>query len=322
MKTGFAPTAYFVDVFSAMPPIDFYDRQGRFSQSVTADRWGAAFDRIREILGGKAPTISEAGQDGLIGHLDAGEADHAGWQPGSGARSEGLRWSMPAADAERIPWHDMASHGSFVLLGGGLGGRYAGGQDEVLHGYGSDDYLCTTVLGGRNPMCDGPFSRRAVMTYWLLHDLCNPLAHSELLSDEFAGDDIHRQTTRFSNGGAARVNRGKSDWTIDGQTLPPYGFIAKASDAEAGITRRDGLITAYAKNRGALFVDARPANTRENSVVPKVAGVDALGNRRFRLRIDWQVLQPVPAGFRPFVHFVGDDASSNEGILFQGGLNL
>ena len=24
-------------------------------------------------------------------------------------------------DAERVPWHDMASHGAFVLLAGGLG---------------------------------------------------------------------------------------------------------------------------------------------------------------------------------------------------------
>src|SRR5260370_23614201 len=43
---GFAPTAYFVDVFSAMAPMDFYDPQGRFfPKTITAGRWGAAFDR-------------------------------------------------------------------------------------------------------------------------------------------------------------------------------------------------------------------------------------------------------------------------------------
>ena len=34
-----------------------------------------------------------------------------------------------------------------------------------MRGYAGDDYLSLTVLGGRNPMCDRPFSRRAVMTY-------------------------------------------------------------------------------------------------------------------------------------------------------------
>lgn len=254
----------------------------------------------------------------MIGHLDAGEADHAGWLPGNGAPAGAFRWGMNAGDGERVPWHDMASHGSFVLLGGGLGSRYAGGQDETLHGYGSDDYLSVTVLGGRNPMCDGPFSRRAVMTYWLLHDVCNSLAREELLSDEFAGDDIHRQTARFSGGGVARVNRGRSDWTAGDAVLPPYGFIATAGGNEAEITRRDGVICACAKSPGILFVDARPATgPREGEVIARVTGVDDLGQRRFRVHIDWQVLQPVVAGFQPFVHLVDEKQADREGIVFQ-----
>ncbi len=76
-------------------------------------------------------------------------------------------------------------------VGGGLGPRYAGDSDSRHHGYGSDDYLSTTVLGGRNPMCDGPFSRSAVMTYWLLHDACARLARQPMLRHEFADGDIH-----------------------------------------------------------------------------------------------------------------------------------
>ena len=319
LKTGFAPTAYFVDVFSAMPPIDFYDRHGRFfPKTVTAERWGEAFDRIREVLGNNAPTISEAGQDGLIGHLDAGESDHSGWLPKIKGPEAHFRWNMAAADGERIPWHDMASHGSFILLAGGLGPRYAGGTDEVLHGYGSDDYLSLTVLGGRNPMCDGPFSRRAVMTYWLLHDVCNSMARSEMLSHEFAEDDIHRQIVRFGSGAVVRVNRGAGDWTTDGHVLPLFGFIVKAGANEAGITRRDGVISAYSKSPGFLFVDARP-NVSESAgqVLAKVIGVEQTGDCRFRLSIDWQVLQPVAPGFKPFVHFVKGGEGEGEGILFQ-----
>jgi len=327
-----APTAYFVDVFSAMAPFDFYDRAGRFyPKTVTTARWDYAFDQIRKMLGNNAPMISEAGHDGLIGHLDGGEADHEPWLPeAKGVKGE-TPWRMQAGDGERIPWHDMASHGTFVLLGGGLGPRYAAGQDEMLHGYGSDDYLCTTVTGGRNPMCDGPFSRRAVMTYWLLHDVCDGLAHSEMLSDEFAGDDIHRQITRFSNGGVVQVNRGKSDWTTEeGQVLPQYGFVAKTGNAEAEVTRREGVITGYAKSPGtavstvSLFVDARPAKVAEGEggVTAKVAGVEDMGGRRVRVRIDWQVSQPMAEGYRAFLHFVGKAGEKNEGILFQGSLDL
>ena len=215
---------------------------------------------------------------------------------------------MKAGDGERIPWHDMASHGSFVLLAGGLGSRYAGGQDETLHGYGSDDYLSLTVLGGRNPMCDGPFSRRAVMTYWLLHDVCDPLAHSEMLADEFVGRR-HSSADRslLKRRRRCRSTAGKAIGRSAARYLPSFGFIAKAGENEAGITRRGGIISAYAKSPGILFVDARPnVSDSEGQVLAHVTGVEDLGNRRFRLRIDWQVLQPVPAGFRPFVHFVDE----------------
>lgn len=323
VKTGFAPTSYFVDVFTAIPPIDFYDRRGRFfPKTVTQERWGAAFDRIREILGDDAPTLSEAGTDALVGHLDGAQSDHGPWLPAleSESRNAHFRWRMPAGDGERVPWHDMASHGSFVLLAGGLGPRYAGGDDSFLHGYASDDYLSLTVLGGRNPMCDGPFSRRAVMTHWLLHGLCAELARGDFLAHEFAGDDIHRQIVRFSNGSAA-VNRGATDWQVEGHTLPSYGFVAKAGPITASIARRDGLITAFATGPGHLFADARPPALDSPSARAQVKGVDDLGNGSFRVRLDWEVLRALPPGARPFLHF---DTAAGEGeeIAFQGGLKL
>ena len=323
IKSGFSPTAYFVDVFGAIPPLDFYDNKGRFhSKAVTAEQWGRAFDRIREILGDRAPTITEAGHDGLIGHVDGGEADHSAWLPDC-TEPDAFCWTMKAGDGERVPWHDMVSHGSFILFGGGLGSRYAGGQNEILHGYGSDDYLSLTVLGGRNPMCEGPFSRRAVMTYWLLHDVCIALARDEMLSHEFVDDEIHRQITRFSNDHQVTVNRGKTDWAVDGQVLPPFGFIAKTGSVEADVTRREGVISARAKSPGALFVDARPnVSDPGGQVLAKVTSVEDLGGRSFRLRIDWEVSQAVPSGFQPFIHFVDVKRPLGEGILFHGNVDL
>ena len=319
VKRSFAPTAYFVDVFSAIAPIDFYDRSGRFYTKLEcAKRWGAAFDQIRATLGHQAPTISEAGHDALIGHLDAGESDHAGWMP---AGKSYFSWHLPADDGERVPWHDMASHGAFVLLAGGLGHRYAGMENGVLdfHSYASDDYLSLTVLGGRNPMCEGPFSRGAVMTYWLLHDVCAELAKREILEHRFADDDIHRQRVTFSGDAGVVVNRGTNDWTINGVNLPRYGFQAQAGGAEAGITRRAGLITAMAWNGHTLFVDARPEVTAQRPYVNvHVNRFDDLGNGHGRLHLEWEVLQPVPAGYKVFIHFADPQHVSSESIVAQG----
>lgn len=326
VKNGFAPTGYFIDVFTAIPPIDFYDRAGKFyPKTVTQQKWGAAFDRIREILGNNAPTISEAGTDALIGHLDGAQSDHSGWVPKgtpAGAGNDGyFRWEADASDGERVPWHDMVSHNKFVLLAGGLGNRYAGGQNAALHGYGSDDYLSLTVLGGRNPMSDGPFNRRAVMTYWLLHDVCAELAKREMISHRFVGNNIHRQSVQFSGGAKVEVNRSAADtvFAIKSKTpiVPRYGFQARAGTAYAEILRRDGVISAMSQSPGVLFVDARPP-VNESGVRPRVLGVEAEG-RRVRVRIAWDVLQSTSSVYRPFLHFVDEAKIGAEGIAFQAG---
>ena len=309
------PDGIFVDVFSALPPMDFYDRGGAFfPKTVCAAKWAECFDAYRNNLAKNSVTVSEAGCDALIGHLDAGESDHGS------AFSTHFGWGVRGGDAERVPWHDMATHGSFILFAGGLGQRYNGGEEDSLHGYGSDDYLSMTVLGGRNPMCDGPLSRRAVMTYWLLHDVCAELARREMLSHEFAGDDIHRQIVRFAGGAQVIANRGRTDWQVGGQTLPPYGFVAQAGQATAMVTRRDGVIAGFAQHGHTLLADARPEPADQRGVIePTVAGCEDLGKGKLQLRVQWRVLQPLPPGYVAFLHFVNEKNAEGEGIVFQGG---
>ena len=323
VKKNLQPTSYFVDVFSAMAPMDYFDRAGRFhTKTECAELWGACFDKIRKTFGSRAPMISEAGHDALIGHLDAGQSDHAGWMP-AGERTP-FGWHLPAGDAERVPWHDMASHGSFVLLAGGLGHRYAGREHgaPAVHGYASDDYLTMTVLGGRNPMCEGPFSRNAVMTYWLLHDLCAELAQRDLLTHEFAAN-IHQQRVQFSDGAQVTVNRGATDWQVGGAVLPRYGFVARAGNVTADITRREGQVSALARNGTLLFVDARPQSPQERAYV-RVQGTrfEDLGGGRGRLHLAWDVLQPVPEAYHLFIHFTNPGQKLHEGIVTQGGSKI
>jgi len=265
LKGDVKPTAYFTDVFTAIPPMDYYDRTGRFHpKTETIQRWGECFDYMREQFGG-APQISEAGSDHLIGHLDGGESDHNSVTPGSQAQ---WGWKTPCADAERTPWHDMASHGSFILFAGGLASRYVSGMDQRTHGYGSDDYLSLTVLGGRNPMAQGDSSAETILAYWLLHDICAELGKRPMTGHEFAENNIHRQIVRFGDDATVRVNRGKDDWTVASTILPQYGFVAHArivgaqpaapSEVRAEVTRRNGVVCAYAESPNALVVDARP----------------------------------------------------------------
>ena len=257
MRRLYNPDALFLDVFTAVAPFDYRDRSGRFyPKTVTQEEWGRAFDIARSSLGRRdAAMISEAGTDALIGHVDAAQSDHfaAG------------RWFDHApvfADSERVPWHDMVTHGRMILFAGGLGPRYAAVDwntpgDDALHGYGSDDYLATTVIGGRAPMCGLPGMKAAVMTYWLLHDACAELAKSEFQEFSFDGNNIHRQHSKFG-AGEVWVNRStNSTWKVSDAVLPTYGFVVKCRDSEAGVVETAGRRWAYSKGPSGVFVDAR-----------------------------------------------------------------
>lgn len=320
IKEGIAPTSYFIDVFSAIGPMDYYDESGRFyPKTISVKEWGEAFDRVFEVFD-RAPTISEAGHDALLGHLDAAEADHQGWTP----ESRSWSWNVPAEDGERVPWHDMVTHGRFIMLAGGLGSRYSGEGSREMHGYGSDDYLSMTVLGGRSPMCDGPFNRSAVMTYWLLHDVCADLARRELVKHEFSDDDIHRQIVHFDGGGRVIANRGESEWSVEGHILPQYGFIAESGEYRAMITRRDGIITAWSESPDVIFVDARPPEHFGGIPIQvEILGVEDLGGKRFAIESRWTVRSPIEQPGNTFIHFTNPEVSpEGEHIAFQGGFPI
>ena len=317
MHKDFAPDAMFIDVFTAMAPIDYYDRKGVFyPKTRTAAEWGRAFDDMRAVFRRpSAPMISEAGTDALMGHVDAGQSDHF----------PAIRWMSRSqfADVERVPWHDIVTHGRMVLFAGGLGPRYSAldwqtGGDETLHGYGSDDSLSTTVVGGRTPMCNGPFSRRAVMTYWLLHDVSADLARSAFESLEFEGGDIHRQHSTFG-GGEVFVNRStNSAWRVAGHELPPFGFHVKTARAEAGVVSRGGRRIAFAKGPGGMFFDARSPAISVSTLV-KIGAFTATSRSSFRLRSVWEFQGDV-SEYHPFVHIVPADKPGV--IVCQGGMDL
>ena len=321
LRDGCDPDAVFIDVLTAHGPFDYLDRRGVFHDKIeTSRRWGDAYQTYRE--GYRRPDavcISEAGQDHLVGVLDAGQSDHF--------TAEKLLGGANFADAERTPWHDIATHNHFVLFAGGLGHRYSEpswhkGGDQELNGYASDDYFATTVIGGRNPMCHGPFSRDTVKTYWLQHDVCAELGRAEFLDLKYEGN-VHRQHAFFSDGGEVWINRATNDtWTLpNGLVLPPYGHFAKTRTAKAGVISWNGVRCAYAKAGDTAFYDARkPSASRTFAVVARTTGAETKARNRVAVKVAWETVRPV-AGYRTFVHICAPDME-REGIVFQAPLRV
>ena len=250
IKDGFAPNAYFIDVWSSEPPYDYYAADGRFFDRLhTRDVWRQGFAYIRDYLGG-APQISEAGADQYIGWLDAGAGAH---MRAEGGPERSNVWHIETSDTERVPWFDNAYHDVFVLQGAGYPGRYNSGQDNRSHGMYSDDYLTTEAMTGHPSMVWDAFSRDTVRKYWLLHDVMRGLALRRMQDFAFAGSNLHRQEIRWDKGGEVWVNRGGDDWNAAQHVLPQYGFYArvpaKEGVLEAAIERRDGLIVEWSKAR-------------------------------------------------------------------------
>ena len=254
IKEGFAPDAYFIDVWSSAAPYDFWTEEGTFAdRGVTQRMWGEIFAWIREHLGGDAPQLSEAGHDKLIGWLDGADAQQLRVDP----QARSFTWRIRCADSERIPWFDAAWHDKFVLHGAGYEGRYAAGLDAKEHGAYSDDYISTEVLSGRPAMVPQAFNRNVIRKYWLLDAAMRALALDRVAAVEFAGGDIHRQHVRWERGGQVWVNRGEAPWTVEGHTLPKYGFYLRAGEVEAAIELRGGRRAEWSRSPAARYEDGR-----------------------------------------------------------------
>ena len=283
-----SPTAYFIDVWSSMGPYDYWTNDGRFvSRAETRQVWGESFAWIRELLGSQAPQISEAGHDQLIGWLDGAQANilRVDAPP-----AKGFLWPIACQDAERTPWFDAVYHDRFVLHGAGYEDRYAAGLDLKEHGMYSDDYIATEVLTGHPAMVSKPFSRDVVRKYWLLHDLMRALALRRIDAVEFSGGDLHRQHVRWDNGGEVFVNRGASDWEVDGHVLPQYGFYARVpvedGQVEAAVERRDTVVAEWSRSPEMSYSDGfRVSRDGVGLLITPLPGSDA-----FELRLRWNSL--------------------------------
>ena len=309
------PSASFVDVFSSMSSFDYYDRDGQFhSKRETQRGWGEAFAALGKACG---PTVSEAGGDHLIGWLDG--ADCQFMQLGN----RPARWHnlAPCRDWARVPWFDVVNHTRFSLHGVGYSGRYQGDRSREEHGIESDDYLTSELLTGHALMIDLPgLTRGAVRKHWLAQDFIARLAFDEISGVEYAGGDIHRLIVTWKSGARIYANTGETDWTVNGHSLPQYGYFAKHGAIESSIERFGNAIAEQSRSTGKFYVNSRVFNaTAPLAITPRAERVESLGPRKFRLVVNWSAQQSAAKDFSVFYQFSRPTPGRREMTEFAGG---
>ena len=311
------PTHSFVDVFTSLPPVEYYDREGVFHSALETRRhWNQAFDVIRESLEPPAITTSEAGHDQLTGHLDGADCQFLLLTPTPREHTLAIR----CADWERVPWYDAVLHDRFILHGVGYSSRYQAGRPRSLHGIESDDYLSAEILTGHALMIDRPAGLAgAVRKYWLAQPWAQAVAMDRIEAVEFAGGDLHRLIIRWASGAEARVNRGREDWPTADRILPPYGFVAAAAASTSAVIRIANTIAEFSQTPDSLYVNSRTAFPRGPfAITPAQASIRDADRQSFRFHLDWAAAEPLPTNATVFVHFLDPARDARRHIAFQG----
>ena len=313
------PTASFVDVLSAVKPTDWYDSDGNYHSMVeTRQYWGEAFATIRNMLGGNAPTTSEAGHDQLIGWLDGADCQ---WLTLSDEPNS-FYTRMPCTDWARIPWFDMVNHDKFALLGAGYSNRYQGSRPRLTHGIGSDDYLASELLAAHNLMGDSnPFNYDNVRKYWLAQDFIRHTAARNMAEHRFVDGDIHHQYVYWYDGAHVWINRSEKPWRLSGgRVLPAYGFLISYPDNSVLFLETvNGLVREYSRCPSHEFFNARNTRQRISPTVldirPYISDFQYLGGNKIKYVLSWEANEAAPYNLRSYVHFFA--VNDNHDIAFQ-----
>ena len=313
-------SAYFVDVFSSMPPVDYYDREGNFhSRAETRHHWAKVFDTIRARLSEanknfpSAITTGESGMDSLIGHLDGADSNFMfiSSEPGE------FRINIKCKEWSRVPWYDAVHHTKFSLHGAGYSNRYEVMRGRDNHGIESDDYITSEILTGHAMMVDWDSAKRgAVRKYWLAQDFMRHLADKDIINVEFVDGNIQHQKITWSGDATVWVNLDKSDWTIKPDAwgpdfvLPLYGYCALSPIGFSAIHKRDGRVVESARTefpeRGIItgYANARQKGWVDGllPIMPSVNSFQYLGENRFTATFKWNAKEPAPKDLGVFVH--------------------
>lgn len=311
-----AMDAYFVDVFSSMPPFDFWDKDGAFHpKAETVKSWKQCFETISNSLSITKPdgskvggiTVSEAGADYLIGSLSGADCQWMFLSPEGGAH----RMRIQCQSWVRTPWFAAVNHTNFSRHGAGYPDRFNAMRDWSLHNTNSDDYISSEIIGALDLMASREHAIfGAVRKYHLAQHVARRLADKEIESVEFENDNIYRQIITWSDGTKTYVNRGQEKWTVGKFTLPKYGYAVFDSNGAllSGIycnpANNAEIIESSMRPDGSFYVNGRGyAQADLLAIHPVLKSAQIVdGGKAVRVQVEWNASRPAPKDLAIFVH--------------------
>lgn len=132
--------------------------------------------------------------------------------------------------------------------------------------------------------------------------------------------DASRQRVRYDSGLTVWINWNPQPWTVDGNVLPQWGFLATGPDTKVTTSLRDGKISDYSECPEFLFADARTSVSRpekHRNIEPRLKEFTHLGGNRVRVTYEWIVGESPGGDFHCFVHGTNPDAPKSDHIAFQ-----
>ena len=311
-----AMDAYFVDVFSSMPPFDFWDKDGSFHpKAETVKSWKQCFETISDSLSITKPdgskfggiTVSEAGADYLIGSLSGADCQWMFLSPKGGAH----RMRIQCQSWERTPWFAAVNHTNFSRHGAGYPDRFNAMRDWSLHNTNSDDYISSEIIGALDLMASREHSIfGAVRKYHLAQHVARRLADKEIESVEFENGNIYRLIVTWSDGTKTYVNRGQEKWAIGNLTLPKYGYAVFDSNGAllSGIycnpANNAEIIESSMRPDGSFYVNGRGYSQVDLlAIQPILKSAQIVDNgKAVRVQVEWNATRPAPKDLAIFLH--------------------
>ena len=325
--------ADYLDVHSAVPPwfhVDFEAGQagaGKFETVRDAHRSLWAYERQLH----HGPVFGEGANHWYwSGDLDGVEAQFGqGWPDGQGTSAPLL------VDFDLLKIHPLQfNHGmGYYERWWAQGPNAQRGLLSLL-----DQYRMQEAIYGHQGFLGGEAWHDAGLA-WLESNLMRFLTEQTALENPIAIDyfvkghwrdtsaaaklgDWSRVRVIYSNELTVLANSSAAPWTVDGVTLPQYGWLASGQGLRVGTCLRGGVISDLAETARTLFVNARPAvdwgTPGQTRLRPSVAEFTPTGPRTFRATYHWAVGQKLPADDGCFVHFVQPTlADGGENIRFQ-----
>jgi hypothetical protein len=102
--------------------------------------------------------------------------------------------------------------------------------------------------------------------------------------------------------------------------LPQFGYFALNGQRESGIERIDGVVAEQSRGKDWFYANGRGFRPDPPLLIrPAASRVERLGDRTFKLLIDWDAETPAPKDLAVFMHFLQPQVSRLKLTGFYGG---